>query len=212
MPRICTICKHRNREPIERALLAHESYRNIAARFGTSASALVRHRREHLLSGLVKAREAEVAARADSLLGDVRNAEGRADRLYSAAEGILNRALGSSDLKTALVAIRTATAVMGEARQYLELKGELSGELSTPGQVHVDLQRTVFQVMALPRCENAPNRWPPRNGDRTLPAGELSADMMSGEFVDTQELGVENVNLGRSSENDKTAVRGNSCR
>jgi hypothetical protein len=55
MPRTCTICKHPDREPIERALLAGESYRNIAARFGTSASALVRHRADHLPASLVRA-------------------------------------------------------------------------------------------------------------------------------------------------------------
>jgi len=42
---------------------------------------------------------------------------------------ILERALEAVDLKTALNAIRAAVDVMGEARQYLELRGELTGEL-----------------------------------------------------------------------------------
>jgi len=49
--------------------------------------------------------------------------------MYGAAEGIMVRALESQDLRTALTAIRTAVDVMGEARQYMELRGELSGEL-----------------------------------------------------------------------------------
>ena len=41
----------------------------------------------------MRAHEAQEVRRADSLLEDVRNAEGRAERLYQAAEAILARAL-----------------------------------------------------------------------------------------------------------------------
>lgn len=157
MPRICTICAHASRDVVERALLAQEPYRNIAARFGTSTSALVRHRQEHLAIGLVKAHEVQEVVRADSLLDDVRSAEGRAERLYGAAEGILERALEAKDLKTALVAIRAATGVMGEARKYMELRGELSGELGAPGQVQLDWHQQIM-IMALPRCSDTPEQ------------------------------------------------------
>ena len=149
MPRKCTICKRPDRERIERALLAGESYRNIAARFGnTSASALVRHRADHLPAALVRAHDSEEILRADSLLEDVRNAEGRAERLYKAAEAILARALDVKDLRTALQAIRAAADVMAEGRQYLELRGDLTGEFESK-RPQTATQK--IQVIALPK-------------------------------------------------------------
>jgi hypothetical protein len=80
-------------------------------------------------------------------LEDVRNAEGRAERLYNAAEAILARALDVKDLRTALQAIRAAADVMAEGRQYLELRGDLTGEFAAPKQGPP--QR--IQVLALPK-------------------------------------------------------------
>jgi hypothetical protein len=50
MPRPCSICRHGEREPIERSLLAGEALRTIAERFATTAAALYRHRAHHLQS------------------------------------------------------------------------------------------------------------------------------------------------------------------
>ena len=146
MPRTCTVCKHPDRERIERALLAGESYRHIAAHSGTSPSALVRHRTDHLPAALIRAHDSEEILRADSLLEDVRNAEGRAERLYKAAEAILARALDVKDLRTALQAIRAAADVMAEGRQYLELRGDLTGEFE-PSKSQTATQK--IQVIAL---------------------------------------------------------------
>src|SRR5215469_6421424 len=148
MPRTCTICKHPDRERIERALLAGGAYRSIAAQFATSPSALVRHRADHLPAALMRAHDAQEVRRADSLLEDVRNAEGRAERLYNAAEAILARALDVKDLRTALQAIRAAADVMAEGRQYLELRGDLTGEFAAP-KVQGPPQK--IQVLALPK-------------------------------------------------------------
>ena len=76
---------------------------------------------------------AQKLVRAGSLLADVRTTEGRSERLYSAAEGILERAIEAADLKTAVNAIRAAADVMGEPREYKKLRGELTGELPLLG-------------------------------------------------------------------------------
>ena len=131
MPRTCTICNHANRESIERALLAGQSYRNIAGQFDTSTGALQRHRQEHLPASLATAHAAVEVARADTLLDEVRSAGDRADRLYGHAEMILERAMESKDLRTAVSAISVSVNVMREARGYLELRGEISGELNS---------------------------------------------------------------------------------
>ena len=148
MPRTCTICKHPDKQRIERALLAGESYRNIAAHSGASPSALVRHRTDHLPAALVRAHKSEEILRADSLLNDIRHGEDRAERLYGAAEAILRRALAAKDLRTALQAIHAAADVMAEGRQYLELRGDLTGEFAAP-KVQGPPQK--IQVLALPK-------------------------------------------------------------
>lgn len=48
MPRTCSVCQHADRPQIDAALRNGSSYRNIAARFGTSVSAVFRHGCAHL--------------------------------------------------------------------------------------------------------------------------------------------------------------------
>jgi hypothetical protein len=135
MPRTCKVCNHPEREPIERALVNGEPYRSIAARYGTSTTSLHRHRVDHLAAGIARAHEAHTVARADNLLEEVRRGADRTERLYGAIEVILQRALKAGDLKTALQAIKTGADVMREERGYLELRGEITGELGQhPGQ------------------------------------------------------------------------------
>jgi hypothetical protein len=83
-----------------------------------------------------------------SLLDDVRHGEDRSERLYDAAEAILARALAAKDLRTALQAIRAAADVMAEGRQYLELRGDLTGEFAAP-KIQGPPQR--IQILALPK-------------------------------------------------------------
>ena len=148
MPQTCTVCRHVNLANIDSALLRRDSLRDVARQFGLSKDAVARHKADHLPKKLMKAQEAKEVLSADSLLSDVRNGEGRAERLYGAAEGILERALEAKDLKTALGAIRAAVDVMGEARQYLELRGELTGELSDRGQAPHAVQ--LMNILMLP--------------------------------------------------------------
>ncbi len=62
--RVCSVCLHAEREAIDKQLVAGLSYRNLAARYGLSSQALIRHRNEHLPETLVRAYEASEAARA----------------------------------------------------------------------------------------------------------------------------------------------------
>jgi transposase-like protein len=122
MPRTCTICSHQQRQSIDEELLAGKPFRNIAQRFGTSGTALFRHK-AHLSGAMVKAQEAKEVVRADSLLGQVQE-------LQAKILAILRKAEGAGDL-------RTATAAIGQARQNLELLGKLAGELGPDTQVNV---------------------------------------------------------------------------
>ncbi len=123
MPRVCTVCTHGERESIDAALVAGDSYRSIAERFGTSVAAMFRHRGEHVPAALAQASDAAEVARADTLLDQL--GELRAD-----ARRIGGKAEDAGDLKTALTGVR-------ELVRIVELTAKLVGELDDRPQVNV---------------------------------------------------------------------------
>jgi hypothetical protein len=62
MPRPCSICTHPQRHAIDAALTASEALRNMAPRFGTSVTALHRHKHEHLLKHLADVQQSHTPA------------------------------------------------------------------------------------------------------------------------------------------------------
>lgn len=123
MPRTCTVCTHPKRKEIERALLAGEAFRHIASRFDTSTAALQRHKADHLPGHVARAKEAAQVADADDLLQQLK-------ALRNKAIGILQKAEGAGDYRTALMGIR-------EARGCIETLMEVEGELDRRGVVNV---------------------------------------------------------------------------
>jgi hypothetical protein len=111
MARRCTVCVHDDRPAVDQALVNHRPYRNIAAQFRLSTSALVRHHDDHLPEMLTRAKAAEETARADDLLEQVR-------ALRSKAMALLLKAEQAGDYRTALAGIR-------EARGCIELLAEM---------------------------------------------------------------------------------------
>ena len=154
MARNCSICAHPKRLQIEQAMIAGASLRDIAGRFGTAKTIVARHR-SHVAEAIARNTEARELARTGTLLEDVRAGERRTESLYEAAQGILKNALEDEDPRVAIQAIRAASALMGEARGYLELRGELTNELGrdrTPPAVCV-------QIIS-PAVESSPDRMP----------------------------------------------------
>ena len=112
----------------------------------------MRHR-THVAGTIAQYTEARELARTGTLLDDVRAGEGRAERLYAQAEEILAGALKDKDRRTALQAIRAAVDVMGQARGYLELRGELTNELGrerTPATLSIQIVCPVAPADAMP--------------------------------------------------------------
>ena len=131
MPRICTICAHKKRAAIEKVVLAGEGLRKIAGRFGTSVTALHRHKSDHLTPSLVKANGAAQAAHGDDLLGKVRELEADARRIMSKAEQ-------AEDLRTAVMAIR-------ELARLIDLLGKLRGEIqNAPTTINIQVLAPVI--------------------------------------------------------------------
>jgi hypothetical protein len=112
VPRTCSICSHEHRNAMEDAFIAGQAKRRIASRHGVSERAVRYHMREHLPALLALARDAERAARADSLL----------DRLEALQSQTLDILDAPEDQRTALAAI-------AQARRNLELIGEVTKEL-----------------------------------------------------------------------------------
>ncbi len=141
MPRKCTICGHKKRSAVDKALVARQPFRTIADQFGVSKTALLRHYDDHLPSSLVKAQQATEAAQADALLAQVVD-------LRDKALGVLEQAEASEDLRTAVSAIR-------EARGCVELLGKLAGQLKDSPTINVilmpewrELQTAILKALA----------------------------------------------------------------
>jgi len=131
MARPCSICTHENREAIDEALIAGQSYRKIAERFGVSPAALSRHLRRHLVALLAGRSEVE----ADNLLEQVAD-------LQRQAQAIKDKAEAAGDLKTALQGIR-------ELVRIVELLAKLRGELDERPVVNVLLTAQWVTVRAV---------------------------------------------------------------
>ena len=117
MPQTCSICRNPQRDAIDAALIAGEALRSIAKRFGTSASAVFRHRNSDLSPALIQAKTERDSEHADTLLDQVRCLTDKAIELLAKAEK-------EGDTRGAFVGIR-------EARGCMELVGKLTGELTT---------------------------------------------------------------------------------
>jgi hypothetical protein len=113
----CTICRHAERDAINAALIAQEPYRRIAARTGTTPSALRRHKAAHLPVMLTKAvYEAEVV-QLTSLLEQM--------QLFQAKTlSILAKAEAAGDFHIALLAIREGRANAELLEHFLEKQRE----------------------------------------------------------------------------------------
>src|ERR687890_698502 len=117
---------------MEDAFIAGQPKRRIASQHGVSERAVRYHMREHLPALLALARDAERAARADTLLD-------RLEALQSQTLAILD---APEDQRTALAAI-------AQARRNLELIGEVTRELDRAGTINLKLTIEWQEVKAV---------------------------------------------------------------
>jgi hypothetical protein len=132
VPRTCSICSHEHRDAMEDAFIAGQAKRRIASQHGVTERAVRYHMREHLPALLALARDAERAARADTLLD-------RLEALQSQTLAILD---APEDQRTALAAI-------AQARRNLELIAEIAKELDRTPTINLELTVEWQEVKAV---------------------------------------------------------------
>ena len=117
MSRTCTVCRHQQRDQIDKDLVAGRPYRSIAKQYGASPSAVLRHKQNDIPATLSLASHAAEAAHGASILAQMQDLNARTLR-------VLDRAEKAGDSKVALKAI-------SEVRRNHELLARLMGELES---------------------------------------------------------------------------------
>ena len=113
MPRVCTVCRHPEREAIDADLVGGQrTLRHIASSSAISTRSLQRHR-SHITAEIVHAAETCEQDRGASLLQKIQTIEAEAKRLGKKAES-------EGDLRAALLALR-------ELARAFELQGRVLG-------------------------------------------------------------------------------------
>ncbi len=133
MPRVCTVCRHPDRNAIDTAIVTHVSNRNIAAQHGLTSSGVWRHGKSHLRETLVKATTAAEVVHADSLLDKVKG-------YIVEAEAMVREARTDDDKRTALQAL-------DRAMSGVTLLAKLSGDLDERPNVNVLLAAPEWRLV-----------------------------------------------------------------
>jgi len=163
LPRVCAVCASEHRDAIEDAFLEGQPKTRIASNFGIGEHSIRYHLKEgHLSKLMALARDAQRAARADTLLD-------RAEALQSRTETILDEAESSRDLRTALAAI-------AQCRANLELIGEITKELNRMPTLNLHLNPEWLQVEAV--IVHALDRYPDAQEAVVRALGDLSQEGM----------------------------------
>ncbi len=101
----CTICRHDNRDEIDRDLMAGKPYRAIAEQNSTSPAVLGRHKNACVQRTLAASRESDEIERSLNL-----NAE--AQHLYEKVLDVLRQAEAEGDRGDMLKAVREARGLL----------------------------------------------------------------------------------------------------
>jgi hypothetical protein len=137
--RPCTICRHPDRDEIDRRLVASTALKPVSERFGVTVQALIRHRNLHLPEA-ARAAATETRAAAERERGSDLLAEARA--LHGKALELMRQAERARDLRTALAGIR-------EAARCVELQGRLMGQIRETTTVNVTLSAEWLSLQAV---------------------------------------------------------------
>lgn len=117
MARTCTICKSKNLNSIDQALIEGISYRDIASRYSVGKASLQRHASNHLPAHLLRAKKTEELTQANNLVSQLISLEADAKRITEKAEQ-------ENDFKCALAGVR-------ERSRLLQIRGTILGQIKS---------------------------------------------------------------------------------
>ena len=121
MPQMCSVCRHPHLAAINKALVAGTPLRNIAEHYALSATALHRHKEEHLPKLLTQAVAAEEVRQALDVLQQLRH-------INAAALTVLRDAKAAGEGELVLKAF-------DRVMKQIELQAKLLGELDERPQI-----------------------------------------------------------------------------
>jgi len=136
MPRTCTICRHKHRAEIEKAVVAGTPLRAIGIRWGASRPAIARHTATCVNDTISEAVADRETGHTERLIDQVRSLQTRTVALIDQVEGVL-RAAKRAPAK--LSAVNVAARVIREIRGNMELLGRLTGELDSGNKITVNV-------------------------------------------------------------------------
>ena len=86
MPRKCSVCTHKARKDIDKMLVAEVTYRTITYMFSITRQTLIRHKKNHIPAFLLKSKETEEIAQAETLMDELRSYQKRVKLLFDACD------------------------------------------------------------------------------------------------------------------------------
>jgi hypothetical protein len=141
--RPCTVCIHKKRQEIDKALVTGTSHRNVAEQFRLSPSAVYRHKRGHVAARLKRAFESKETQQAVKLVQH--RAEERAREVGQAIDVVRQlQAINSACLEV-LQKARTegkhalSLQAVDRIHRQIELQAKLLGELQDGGGPQVNV-------------------------------------------------------------------------
>jgi hypothetical protein len=133
MPRVCTVCKHEDRETIDQALIERKAgFRHIASRFGVGYRSLCRHYENHIPENLSQSQKSQEIVRGDNLVEEVMT-------WRKEIEEIFHEAKAEKSIGLALQAI-------DRAYRLIELQGKLIGMLNEDKALHINITQITAEV------------------------------------------------------------------
>ena len=132
MPMVCTVCRHASRAAIDMALVAGESYRDIAKQFGVSAAAVFRHKDSHLPAHVVQAAADEASKQAIDVIQQLK-------AINAASLQVLQEARSAKDGMLALSAV-------DRIQKQIALQARLLAEINEKPVVNIILTEEWQQV------------------------------------------------------------------
>lgn len=142
MTRTCTICKHPQKDDIDKALLGTDTFRYISGKYNVSVGALQRHKKEHLIHRLAevqKAKDIALKEFADKAVIEAREEIDHSGSMLTQIQDLGQRALSLLDQAEESGDLRTALAGIKEARGCIELLAKIEGQLDDRPQINITL-------------------------------------------------------------------------